>query len=342
MSVRKHRIRGNRKMNGNMKTNRLLGKVGSFFRYGIYGVVLLGVAGCTSMPSFGPTPAALQLDIAAKLAPGQIVHPKRPIVLRVAKYADARSAAPSRKIGDIKATVFDMFGPELVMEDPAGTVTAAMVNQFSASGFQTVADGGKTSAGGADFEVSGVVREFSMNIGGRDEVSIVVETTLRDTRGGGILWSGAVAEKADRYAGVTGNTRSSITRYLSGALAKVSTKTRDAISASIMQTYPDRFDQAAPVRDSTPGVTVLVAPPERTSASQAVRPGMTGQLAVTTTPARAKVYVGDVYYGLSPLKLELEPGIYTIHFKLNTFKTATEKVSVRKGETTELEIRLEK
>jgi hypothetical protein len=294
------------------------------------------------MQSFSPSPAALQLDIAPQLASSQIVHPKRPITLRVAKYTDARSAAPSGKIGDINATVFDMFGSELVMDDLSGTITAAMENQFSASGFQTVTEGGKAAAGSTDFEVSGVIQEFSMNIGGRDEVSIVVETSLRDTHGDSILWSGTVAEKSDRYAGVTGNTRSSIARYLSGALAKVSAKTRDAISASIMQTYPERFDQAAPARDSTPGVTVRVAPPERMPASQATRPGMTSQLAITTIPARAKVYVGDVYYGLSPLKLELEPGIYTIHFKLDAFKTAIEKVSVRQGEITELEIRLEK
>jgi len=325
-----------------MKTNQLLGKVASLFQYGICGVVLLGAAGCTSMPSFGTTPAALQLDIAPKLAPGQIVHPKSPIVLRWSEYTDARPAAPSRKIGDIQATVMDMHGTELAMENLAGTVTAAMVNQLSASGFQTVTEDGKAAAGSADFEVSGVIREFSMNIGGRDEVSIVVETTLRDTRSGGVLWSGVVAEKADRFAGVTGNTRSSITRYLSGALAKVSAKTRDAISASIMQAYPERFDQVATARDATPGVTVLVAPPGRMSASQADRPTMTSQLAITTIPARAKVYVADVYYGLSPLKLELEPGIYTINVKLDAFKTATEKVSVRKGETTELEIRFEK
>ncbi|MDO8703843.1 MAG: hypothetical protein Q7J84_02730, partial [Sulfuricaulis sp.] len=162
-----------------MKTNRLLGKVGGLFRYGIYGVVWLGVAGCTSMPSFGPAPAALQLDIAPQLASSQIVHPKRPIVLRLSEYTDARPAAPSRKIGDIKATVLDMHGTELVMENLSSTVTAAMENQFSASGFQTVTEGGKAAAGSADFEIFGVIREFSMNIGGRDEVSIVVETTLR-------------------------------------------------------------------------------------------------------------------------------------------------------------------
>ena len=325
-----------------MKTNQFLGKVGSLFRHGIYGVVLLGLAGCATVRSLGPAPAALQLDIAPKLAPGQIVHPKRPIVLRFSEYTDARPAAPSRKIGDIKATVLDMHGTELVVENLSSTVTAAMVNQLSASGFQTVTEGANAATGSADFEISGVIREFSMNIAGRDEVSVVVETTLRDTRSGGLLWSGAVAEKTDRYAGVTGNTRSSITRYLSSALAKVAAKTRDAISETIVQTYPDSFGQAAPVRDSTPGVTVLIAPPGRMSEHQAARPGMTGRLAIATIPARAKVYVADVYYGLSPLELDLEPSIYTINFKLDEFKTATEKVSVREGETTELQIRLEK
>jgi len=335
-------IRGKQKMHGNMKTDRLLRKVGGLFRYGICGVVWLGVAGCTSMPSFGPTSAALQLDIAPKLAPGQIADPKSPLVLRFSEYTDARPAAPSRKIGDIRATVLDMHGTELVMENLAGTVTAAMVKQFNASGFQTVTEGGQAAARSADFEISGVIRQFSMNIGARDEVSIVVETTLRDTRRGGILWSGVVAEKADRYAGVTGNTRSSIARYLSAALAKVSAKTRDAVSETIAQTYPDSFRQAAPARGSTPGVTVLIAPPGRTSEYQAARREMTGRLVITTIPARAKVYVADVYYGLSPLNIELQPGIHTIRLKLDEFKAATEKLSVREGETTELEIRLEK
>ena len=312
----------------------------SLFRYGIYGVVWLGVAAAQACRSSAP-PGRTSIGHAPKLAPSQIATPKQPIVLRVSEYADARPAAPSRKIGDIKATVLDIHGTELVIENLSGTVTAAMVNQLGASGFQTVTEGGKAVVGSADFEISGVIREFSMNIGGRDEVSIVVETTLRDTRSGSVLWSGAVAEKADRYAGVTGNTRSSITRYLSGALAKVSAKTRDAIGETIVQAYPDSFGQAAPARDSTPGVTVLIAPPGHTSEYQAARPEMTGQLAVTTIPVRAKVYVADVYYGLSPLKFELEPGACTVNLKLDAFKTATEKVSVRKGETTELEIRLE-
>lgn len=293
------------------------------------------------MPSLSLTSDPLQLDIVANPAPEAIVHAKRPVVLHVAKYIDARPAAAG-KIGDISSTVNDMLGTELFMQDVPGTVTAAIANQLSASGFQTVENGSTTPAGSKDFEISGSVKEFTLNIAGRDEVSIVVETTLRDTRTGGILWSGAVAEKTDRFAGVTGNTRNSITRYLSNALAIVSAKTRDAVSESIMQTHPDLFLQAAPARPSTPGVTVLAAPAEQEApASQVAHPEGTGQLSVTTTPPRVKVYVGDVYYGLSPLNLDLEPGIYTLHFKQATFKAVSEKVSVRKGETTELEMTLE-
>lgn len=339
-------------MDGNMKMIRLRSRAGSPFMWGICGLVLLGMAGCSSlpsmrmpspsMPSLSMTSAPLQLDIAANPAPGQIVHARRPIVLHVARYTAAGPAATSGKIGEISATVSDMLGTELHVPDVSGTVTAAMAKQLSASGFQTVVSGGKAAAGSTEFEVSGVIKEFRMNIAGRDEVSIVVETTLRDGRNSAILWSGVVTEKVDRFAGVAGNTRNSITRYLSNALAKVSAKTRDAISESIMQTYPELFQQAAPARQSAPGVTVLVAPPQQAPASQAVvGPGMTGRVAIATTPSRAKVYMADVYYGLSPLKLELEPGIYTLHFKLDGFKTATEKVSVRKGETTELEIRLQ-
>jgi len=302
----------------------------------------LGLAGCAGPPSFDSTPAALQLEVTAKLEPVDIVHPRRLVVLRVARYTDARPGAPSGKIGDIKSTVRDLHTAELVMEDLPGTVTAAMMNQLGAIGYQTVAAGGTTGDASGDFELSGVIKEFSIVIAGRDEVSIVVETTLRESRGGSVLWSGVVAEKADRFAGVTGNSRSSIARYLSAALTKVSVKTRDAVSGSIVKTYPDLFDQAAPARSETPGVTVLVAPPERVTASQAAHTGVTGRLEITTTPPRAKVYVADVYYGLSPLRLDLGPGTYTLHFKLEAFKTATEKVSVRKGETTELEIRLER
>lgn len=300
------------------------------------------LAGCSglpsiSMPSLSSTSTHLQVDIEAAPVAAQIVHTKRPLVLHIAGYSDNRTAAASGKIGNISAPVNDMLGTVLTMQDIPGTVSAAMAKQLSASGYKISANGGNS-----DFEISGIIREFTLHIAGRDEVSIVLETTLRDTRTGAILWSGAVAEKADRFAGVTGNTRNSVTRYLGDALAKVTSKTRDAISESLMQAHPDLFLQATSAWRTTPGVTVLVAPEAAVQAAPLTRAGGSGRLTVITTPSRVKVYVGDVYYGLSPLKLDLEAGIHTLHFRQDTFKTATEKVSVRKNKTTELEMKLER
>jgi len=336
-------------MNSNKgrELHRLRGKL---IQVASLGLVMLGLAACSSlssisMPSFSLTAAPLKLDLTANPTAGQIVHSKRPVVLSIAKYIDARATPNSEKIGDISSAVNDMLGTELLLQDVAGTVTGAMENQLRASGYQTIVDTGKPAAN-ADFTLSGAVKEFSLDIAGRDAVAIAVETTLRDARNGSVLWSGVVTERADRFAGVTGNSRNSITRYLSAALAKVSGKTRDALSEGIVQARPDLFYQAAPARQSTPGVTVLVAPPEPAPTTQAVPPsthGMTtGRLALATMPSRAKVYLADVYYGLTPLTLELEAGIYTLNLKLDGFKTVTEKVSVRKGETTELETRFEK
>jgi hypothetical protein len=314
---------------------------------GRIGLVLavLVLAGCSgmksiSMPSLSLTAAPLELDLAAQPTAGQGVKGKRPVTVSIANYVDARATPNSEKIGDITAAVNDMLGTELRLRDVAGTVTTAMENQLRASGYQVVAGSGQAAV--ADFVLSGAIREFSLDIGGRDYVAIAVETTLRDARGG-IVWSGLVSERADRFAGVTGNSRASIARYLGAALAKVTGKTRDAIDESVMRALPELFDQAAPVRPATPGVTVLAARPEPAQSRPAVQSiGASGRLTLATTPSRAKVYLADVYYGLTPLALDLEPGIHTLTLKLDGYPSATEKVSVRKGETTELETRFAK
>ncbi len=319
------------------------------FDVALLGLTLLGPVGCSSMPtlkmpSLSMSSAPLKPDLTAHPAPDQIVQGKRAVVLSIAKYTDARAVPNIEKIGDISAAVNDMLGTELRLQEVAGTVTGAVENQLHASGFQTVVDSGGVAAN-ADFLISGAVKKFNMTIAGRDEVDLAVETTLRDARDGSVVWSGLVTERADRFAGVTGNSRQSITRYLAAALAKVSGKTRDALSEGIMHARPDLFSQTGPARQSIPGVTVLVAPPEPVQVARSVQPnyaGMAGHLVLSSTPSRAKVYVADVYYGLTPLNLDLEPGIHTLHFKLNGFQAASEKVSVRKAETTELEMTLDK
>jgi hypothetical protein len=81
------------------------------------------------------------------------------------------------------------------------------------------------------------------------------------------------------------------------------------------------------------------APPAAASVAASNAKGI---FSVTTVPSKAKVYGDDVYYGTSPLKLELDPGVTVFHFKLDGYKTVTQRVSIRRGETTELEVKLEK
>ena len=304
-----------------------------------------------SLVAFGTPAVAAAADPAANIHPegtakpdpGQTAQVSNAVVVRVVPYSDDRSLAPSRKIGDIRATVIDMHATELVADrDIASVVTVAMSDQFAASEFR-LAGGEKT--GGEHFQVSGSVRDFRLNIAGRDEVSIVVETTLRDAHNGNVVWSAIVSEKADRYAGVTGNTRNSITRYLNGALGTVTSKTVAQAGATMRQVQPALFNQAAASAPAVPGVTVIVAPPVAPTIQSREQPGnsaVQGRLQVATSPPRAKVYLGDVYYGLTPLKLDLEPGIYALRLKMDGFKIAAEKISVRKGETTELEVVMEK
>jgi hypothetical protein len=42
------------------------------------------------------------------------------------------------------------------------------------------------------------------------------------------------------------------------------------------------------------------------------------------------------------MKVELPAGVNQMHFKLDGFRSASEKVAVRRGETTELEIKFQK
>jgi hypothetical protein len=95
------------------------------------------------------------------------------------------------------------------------------------------------------------------------------------------------------------------------------------------------------------GVTVYVAPnvggapvalPRTDDKTLSVE---NGTLIVTTTPDRAKVYVDGVYFGLSPLHVEMTPGVRSVIAKSEGYHPASEKVSIRKGDSTELELVLE-
>ncbi len=281
--------------------------------------------------------------------------------LRVSKFVDQRKVANPRLLGKITVRVIGVDGNELLMDqDVASIATTAMKKRFDSEGFQ-VMEG--SSASNALFEVSGVVKELTLDVKERDEINIAIETTLKEVATGKVVWSGLVLEKNDRFGGVAGNDKDDLVGYLNKELRIVVTKTVDAISASLMASRPELFNLTAGTKP-IPGVTVYVAP---TAAQPAAAPAVmvpgygvpqgsavpppvyaphasttTGLLLVNTDPQRAKVYLDGVYYGMSPLRLEMEPGVHAIGVKLEGYKMVTEKVSVRKGDNTEMELKLDR
>lgn len=283
--------------------------------------------------------------------------------LRVNKYVDQRKTSNPRLLGITTQIVGGVSGDQLLLDQEVATVvTTAIKKRFDSEGFQ-VLEG--SSANNAKFEVTGVIKELALNVKVRDEITIGIETTLKDLSNGEVVWSGMVMEKNDRFAGVSGNNKEDVVAYLNKELGVVTGKTVDAISASLMASKPELFNLTAGTKP-IPGVTVFVAPQAAKQTAPAPAPyaapaygapqgaavpppaymprasATAGLLLVNTNPSRAKVYLDGVYYGLSPLRLEMEPGVHAISVKLEGYKMVTEKVSVRKGDNTEMELNLER
>lgn len=270
------------------------------------------------------------------------------VSLRFGQYVDQRQVGNPRYLGQIASRVFGVIGNELIMDqDIAVIATAAIKKRFGDEGFQ-VLEG--ADANNALFEVSGVIKELALNVKHRDDINIAIETTLKDAATGKVVWSGLVTEKNDRFAGVTGNSKADVDAYLNKGLQIVGGKTVEAVSASLVAARPELFN-LTPGTKAISGVDVYVSPPAAAAASP-VAPGVqaetspasaaTGRLSVNTNPSRAKVYLDGVYFGMSPLHSEIEVGVHDVAVKLKGYKTATEKVSVRKGDNTELELSLER
>lgn len=280
--------------------------------------------------------------------------------LRVNKYADQRKQGNPRLLGITTQRVRGVDGDQLLLDQEiANIVTVAIKKRFDGEGYQ-VLEG--SSASNALFEVSGVIKDLTLNVKERDEINIAIETTLKEVATGKVVWSGLVMEKSDRFAGVSGNNKDDVVAYLNKEIRIASNKTVEAISASLMASQPELFNLTAGTKP-IPGVTVYVAPAAAKAAPAAtVTPGYgaqpgaaapppaymprasatAGLLLVNTNPQRAKVYLDGVYYGLSPLRLEMEPGVHAISVKLEGYKMVTEKVSVRKGDNTEMELNLDR
>lgn len=253
--------------------------------------------------------------------------------IRMAGYVDARNGMAPQKIGISTQRVIGISGKELVL-DRAVTdlVAAAIKKRFDDAGFPVV----EGASGNALYELSGVLNELTYNVKEQDEISIALETTLKEVATGKIVWSGTVVEKPKgRFAGISGNGKGDIAHYMMQELGVVTQKTYDAISAILMATRPDLFN-LTPGTKPIAGVTVL-----QTADGAPATVVQNGMLILNTKPIRAKVYLDGIYYGLTPIRAEVATGIREVSVKLEGYKTATEKVSVRKGEATELELSLE-
>ncbi|OGS92783.1 MAG: hypothetical protein A2061_09010 [Gallionellales bacterium GWA2_59_43] len=332
-------------------------------------VLLFAVAGCSSVKDAKDSvsgwinggDSTLSTGGEKKVANSSGPALKYAATLRVGKYVDQRKVGNPRLLGMIDARVRGIDGNQLLLDQEVSSVVMASIKKrFDAEGFQ-VLEGG--SAANALFEVSGVIKELTVNIKNRDEISIAIETTLKDVGSGEVVWSGLVTEKNDRYAGVSGNNKDDVVAYFNRGLRIAANKTVEAVSASLMAAKPELFNLTAGTKP-IPGVTVYVAPTAAKPAPAAMPATMpayvdpqgsvvpspvympqasatAGLLLVNTNPSRAKVYLDGVYYGLSPLRLEMEPGVHAISVKLEGYKMVTEKVSVRKGDNTEMELNLE-
>lgn len=260
--------------------------------------------------------------------------------LRVNNYIDQRQVSSPRFLGRNTARVAGLNSNELILDrDVAEIATAAIKQRFDANNFR-VLEGEDASK--ALFEVSGAIKELSLNVDSRDEINITIDTTLTDATSGKVVWSGQVTEKNNRFAGISGNDKEDVAAYLKKGLRVVNDKTVAAISEALMASRPGLF-ALTPGTKPIAGVGILVAPPASPLTTQAAAPvsnPATGLLSVSTNPQRAKVYLDGVYFGLSPLRSEIEPGVHDVVVKLQGYQTATEKVSVRKGDNTELELSL--
>lgn len=303
------------------------------------------------------------------------------VTLRVAKYIDQRGLTNSRLLGIAEFNVRGIGGNQLLLDQEVATIVTKAINkQFISEGYQ-VLEG--TSADNAMFEVTGAVKDLTLNVKLHDEIYISVDTTIKELATGKVVWSGLVTEKNDRFAGISGNSKDDLVDYLNKGLRVVSHKTVEAIGATLMASQPELFDltlgikpisgvsmhlplnaaKAEPTTHATSAPITyapVIAPPAplapMVTPSYGAQPAdtvpppahvprstaTTGLLLVNTNPSRAKVYENGVYYGMSPLHLEMKPGVHTISVKLEGYKAATEKVSVRKGENTELELKLDR
>lgn len=302
-------------------------------------VLLFAVSGCAGLGSSSQSGNDLHVRLSDLPSPGAREQ-KYPVTVRVAPYTDGRGDVDPRQAGILAARVIGLTGKQIMLDrEVAGLVGEVMQKQLGDAGLQVLAP----DAGNAQFQLNGSIKTLSVDIKERDYLNIVIESTLTEVASGKVIWSGMVAEKKERYAGSSGNGKQDVADFLRHGLQVVASKTSESLLSVLMSARPDLFGLDAAVKP-VQGVTIhSAALPSGTSPATAnVAAAANGTLVLSSAPARAKVYVDDVYYGLTPLRIDLPPGIYPVRLELEGYRPIAEKVSVRSEDHTELELKLRK
>lgn len=269
-------------------------------------ILILLVAGCAG-------PLRVNYSPAPPREPGQF---DTPVTILVTPFIDERGIATDPlAIGDISVTISDMTGRRLILEkNPAEIVTEAFQKELSMAGYTVV----RAEEGEADYVLSGELREFRLDLGARDVIAIEVFTSITTKKENRVVWKGVKREAGDRFAGVMGNSRGTISNYISTTLSKVIRETLADGSTRMTSA------KAAPSYAPTPGPDQTPIPPGE------------GRLVISTDPQRVKIYLDGVYYGLTPASIDIEPGVYELTLTQPGLKDYAERVAVRAGRVTEL------
>lgn len=300
---------------------------------------LLLAAGCAS--TAGGSGGSGTVHINQGVAFDNNANARYTATIRLLPYTDARKTGNPRQIGTGGYNIYGTGAPNsdaILLDLPVSDlVTAAMSNGLKDAGYRVV------PSGVAHFEMTGTVIALSYDIKERDYVNISISTQVKDLNTGNILWSGIVVEKQPLSAGIGGDFIGDVAAKLKSELGIVVHKTVDSINTPLMEHYPGLFN-LAPGAHPVAGVTILHQAPaeEQPASAVAAAPAGQGTLKIITRPRHAEIYIGGVYYGLSPLDLKLEPGILEVTARLDGHKTAKQKVSVRSGDITVLEMKLRK
>ncbi len=329
--------------------------------------------------SLGGRSEALQVALEPRPGSTPLLRAGQPVRLLLFDVKDLRQTRNPRQIGRIKATVSDMHGTELLLEKDAAALTASAVRtQLISDGFSLVLPGQPhdfelaTVIRSFELNVAGrdelnLAVEASLRAAGDSDVIWAGIISEKSDRFAGIM--GNSQATITRYLGdglsnlvqkLGASVRSNLMQSYPQTLTASSQPTVQAEAASGVKTLKAASTRegmgskavetvvAAPVARPTPPASPAVPTPvapiktdSNTVGALGMLPGY-GYISVISMPTRVKVYSDDIYYGLTPLKAMVPIGVMTLEFRFEGYKTIREKVSVRAGETTEIEFQLKK